>query len=45
MASSPVFKAKNVPDNWVRLREPVWVTCIDFMSQSKVAVGTGHHQV
>lgn len=40
-----VFKAKNVADNWMQLREPVWVTAIDFLDENKVVVGTGHHQV
>jgi ribosome biogenesis protein NSA1 len=43
--TEPVFKAKNVADNWIQLREPVWVTCIDFIDKNKVAVGTAYHQV
>jgi ribosome biogenesis protein NSA1 len=40
-----VFRAKNVADNWVLLREPVWVMCIDFLSENKIVIGTAHHQV
>ena len=40
-----VFRAKNVADNWMQLREPVWIMCIDFVDEKKVAVGTAHHQV
>jgi ribosome biogenesis protein NSA1 len=41
----PSFRAKNMPDNWVGLREPVWIKCIDFIDENRVAVGTAHHQV
>ena len=44
-ASQCVFRAKNLPDNWVHLREPVWITCVDFIDENKVVAGTGHHQV
>ena len=40
-----IFKAKNVADNWIQLREPVWVTAIDFLDENRVVIGTGHHQV
>ena len=40
-----IFRAKNVSDNWVHLREPVWITCVDFLDENKVATGTGYHQV
>lgn len=39
------YKAKNVADNWMQLREPVWVMSLDFLDEHRVAVGTGHHQV
>lgn len=41
----PVFKAKNVSDNWMQLREPVWIMSMDFIDRNKVAVGTAYHQV
>ncbi|CAF0810677.1 unnamed protein product [Brachionus calyciflorus] len=43
--SEPIFKAKNVSDNWMQLREPVWIMGIDFLDENRVVVGTGHHQV
>jgi ribosome biogenesis protein NSA1 len=43
--NNSIFKAKNVSDNWIQLREPVWVMCIDFYENDKVAVGTAYHQV
>ena len=27
------------------MREPIWVLCIDFFNENRVAVGTGHHQI
>ena len=39
------FRAKNMADNWMQLREPVWITSIDFIQENKVVVGTAHHQV
>ena len=43
----PVFVAKNVRNDFLDLRQPVWVTAIDFIGgeQCKVAVGTGHHKI
>lgn len=41
----PLFKAKNLPDNWVQLRQPVWVMSIDFLDAHRVAVGTAHNQI
>lgn len=41
----PLFKAKNLPDNWVLLREPVWVMCIDFLDENRVVIGTAYNQV
>jgi len=41
-----VFKAKNVKNDWLNLRVPVWVTDMAFFSESnKILTGTGHHQV
>jgi ribosome biogenesis protein NSA1 len=41
----PVFRAKNVADNWMQLREPVCITAIDFIDQNRVVVGTAYHQI
>uniref|UniRef100_G3MNX6 WD repeat-containing protein 74 n=1 Tax=Amblyomma maculatum TaxID=34609 RepID=G3MNX6_AMBMU len=42
----PVFQAKNVRNDFLDLRVPVWVTDMDFMRGSeKVIAITGHHQV
>ena len=41
----PIFRAKNMPDNWMQLREPVWIMSIDFLDENRVVVGTAHHQV
>ncbi|XP_077536404.1 WD repeat domain 74 lethal (2) k09848 [Haemaphysalis longicornis] len=42
----PVFQAKNVRNDFLDLRVPVWVTDMDFMADSeKVIAITGHHQV
>ena len=44
-SKEPVFRAKNVADNWIQLREPVNITAIDFIDQTKVVVGTAYHQI
>ncbi|XP_049267003.1 WD repeat-containing protein 74 isoform X2 [Rhipicephalus sanguineus] len=42
----PVFTAKNVRNDFLDLRVPVWVTDMDFMNDSeKIIAITGHHQV
>ncbi|XP_065920476.1 WD repeat-containing protein 74-like [Dysidea avara] len=45
----PTFQAKNVRNDWLDLRVPVWVTQVCFVpetgDQPTVAVGTGYHQV
>ena len=43
--AEPMFRAKNMPDNWMQLREPVWIMSMDFMDERRVVVGTAHHQV
>lgn len=43
--TTPIFRAKNMPDNWMQLREPVWIMSMDFMDEKRVVVGTAHHQV
>ncbi len=44
-SKEPVFRAKNVTDNWMQLREPVCITAIDFIDQGRVVVGTAFHQI
>ncbi|KAL9953271.1 hypothetical protein ACROYT_G040664 [Oculina patagonica] len=45
----PIFKAKNVPNDFLDLQVPIWVTDLGFLpgqeSQPSIAVGTGYHQV
>ena len=43
----PVFTAKNVRNDFLDLRQPVWVNAIDFIGneESRIIVGTGHHKV
>ncbi|XP_064600705.1 WD repeat-containing protein 74-like [Liolophura sinensis] len=45
-AKQPIFKAKNVRNDWLNLRAPVWVLGIQFIPDSqKVITCTGYHQV
>ncbi len=41
----PIFRAKNLPDNWIQLREPIWVMCINFIDSNRIAIGTAYKQV
>uniref|UniRef100_V9KY75 WD repeat-containing protein 74 n=1 Tax=Callorhinchus milii TaxID=7868 RepID=V9KY75_CALMI len=42
----PIFRAKNVRNDWLDLRVPVWVRDLQFIPESeKIVVCTGHHQV
>ncbi|XP_077578983.1 WD repeat-containing protein 74 [Stigmatopora nigra] len=42
----PVFAAKNLPDDWLSLRQPTWVMDMAFIPGSdKVVTCTGYHQV
>ncbi|XP_052802564.1 WD repeat-containing protein 74-like [Mya arenaria] len=43
--NQPRFEAKNVRNDWLNLRVPVWVTGIEYLDSSKVITCTGHHQV
>ncbi|XP_072166051.1 WD repeat-containing protein 74-like [Diadema setosum] len=44
--TEPVFRAKNVRNDFLDLRVPVWVTDVQFMEDSsKIVTCTGHHQV
>ncbi|KAB5543158.1 hypothetical protein PHYPO_G00076000 [Pangasianodon hypophthalmus] len=43
---TPVFTAKNVANDWLDLRVPVWVRDMAFLTNSnKIVTCTGHHQV
>ncbi|XP_039625287.1 WD repeat-containing protein 74 [Polypterus senegalus] len=42
----PVFKAKNVANDWLDLRVPVWIRDLQFLPESdKVVTCTAYHQV
>ncbi|KAG8437932.1 hypothetical protein GDO86_008572 [Hymenochirus boettgeri] len=42
----PVFKAKNVRNDWLDLRVPVWIRDFGFIPKTdQVVTCTGHHQV
>ncbi|KAL3832329.1 hypothetical protein ACJMK2_023982 [Sinanodonta woodiana] len=42
----PIFQAKNVKNDWLNLRVPIWILDLEFLPGSKkVVTCTGHHQV
>ena len=41
----PVFVAKNVRNDKLDLRVPVWVTDLRFLDDSKIVVGTGYNKI
>jgi len=44
----PIFTAKNVKHDFLNLRVPVWVTCIQWLDDNdttKLIIGTGHHHI
>ncbi|XP_074861842.1 WD repeat-containing protein 74 isoform X1 [Carettochelys insculpta] len=42
----PIFRAKNVRNDWLNLRVPVWECDLQFIPGSeKIVTCTGHHQV
>ncbi|XP_052745891.1 WD repeat-containing protein 74 [Bicyclus anynana] len=41
----PLFTAKNLPNDWLQLRRPVWVTDLTFLSQELLAVCSRHGYV
>ncbi|XP_072031276.1 WD repeat-containing protein 74-like [Amphiura filiformis] len=44
--TEPIFKAKNVRNDFLDLRVPVWVTDMQFLPESdKIVTCTGHHKV
>ncbi|XP_030648803.1 WD repeat-containing protein 74 [Chanos chanos] len=43
---TPIFTAKNVRNDWLDLRVPVWVRDMAFIPDSdKIVTCTGHHQI
>lgn len=42
-----IFKAKNVPHDWLQLRVPIWVTGVKFLhnSNSKIVTSTGTSKI
>ncbi|XP_069036492.1 WD repeat-containing protein 74 [Lepisosteus oculatus] len=43
---APIFSAKNVRNDWLDLRVPVWVRDMQFIpGTEKIVTCTGHHQV
>jgi ribosome biogenesis protein NSA1 len=48
LSSGQIFKAKNVKNDHLDLRVPVWNTDLQFLNQfdiTRIAVGTRHHQI
>ncbi|KAG0354704.1 WD repeat-containing protein 74 [Podila minutissima] len=48
LADGQIFKAKNVKNDHLDLRVPVWNTDLQFLNQfdiTRIAVGTRHHQI
>jgi len=45
--SKPAFAAKNVRNDFLNLRVPVWVSAVQFLrdSDNEIVVGTGNHTV
>jgi len=43
----PIFTAKNVKNDFLNLRVPIWITAIDFFNEdnNRVAVGSANHIV
>ncbi|OUM60874.1 hypothetical protein PIROE2DRAFT_13284 [Piromyces sp. E2] len=44
----PIFTAKNVKHDFLNLRVPVWVTCMQWLDDNdttKIIIGTGHHHI
>ncbi|XP_036619055.1 WD repeat-containing protein 74 isoform X1 [Trichosurus vulpecula] len=45
-SQEPIFRAKNVRNDWLNLRVPIWDQDIQFLPGSqKIVTCTGHHQV
>ncbi|GFU52584.1 WD repeat-containing protein 74 [Nephila pilipes] len=43
--NSPVFQAKNVRNDFLDLRVPVWITDLKFKSVDNIVTCTRHHQI
>ncbi|TPX31233.1 hypothetical protein SmJEL517_g05360 [Synchytrium microbalum] len=41
----PIFKAKNVPHDFLDLRVPIWITDLQYLTPSQLVTCTGYHQV
>jgi len=44
----PIWIAKNVKHDFLNLRVPVWVTCMQWLDDNdttKIVIGTGHHHI
>ena len=41
----PIFRAKNLPDNLIQLRQPILIMGIDFLDADRVIVSSDFHQV
>jgi ribosome biogenesis protein NSA1 len=44
----PIWIAKNVKHDFLNLRVPVWVTCMQWLDDNdttKIIIGTGHHHI
>lgn len=43
----PIFAAKNVRNDFLNLRVPIWVSALEFLRNdtNKVVVGSGHHSI
>ncbi|CAL1536359.1 unnamed protein product [Lymnaea stagnalis] len=42
----PIFTAKNMPNDWLNLRVPIWVMTAEFVPHtSKIVSGTGYSQI
>ncbi|XP_068117464.1 WD repeat-containing protein 74 [Hyperolius riggenbachi] len=45
-AEEPIFRAKNLRNDWLDLRVPVWIRDIDFIPDSdKIVTCTSYHQI
>ena len=45
MHEKPIFVAKNVKNDWLNLRVPIWITKIKFLNNHQVVTATGYGQV
>ena len=38
---TPTFQAKNVKNDWLNLRVPIWITAAEFLDEKKIVTSTG----